>query len=110
MADRLVNPIPWLLALIAVAAVSLYVWIAGSAVVSDETGGVDSAVVITGAGAEQPLRRLWSGYFYAIPDLEGSIEVRCRNGVRKQWGYVTPHMHTKIRVAGPTPCAELVDA
>lgn len=85
-----------------------YLWIAGSAVVVDETGGVESAFITTGDGREQPLYRLWTGYFYAIPQLEGTIEVRCRDGTRKSWGYVTGHMHTKIRVVGDTPCARLV--
>ena len=86
-----------------------YIWIAGSAVVVDETGGVESAVIITGGPGEQRLRQLWPGYFYAIPEVEGSIEVRCRDGQRKNLGYVTRHMHTKIRVVGDTPCARVVE-
>ena len=105
---RLSNPIPWLLGGATLAIAGGYLWLAGSAVVIDETGGVLSAVV-TNDEAEQPLRRLWSGYFYAIPELEGTIEIRCRNGVQKQWGYVTGNMHTKIRVVGQTPCARVVD-
>ncbi len=85
-----------------------YLLLAGSAVVVDETGGVQSAVITNSEGAEQPLRRLWSGQFYAIPEMEGTIEIRCRNGVRKQGGYVTGNVHTKIRVMGPTPCERLV--
>ena len=73
-----------------------------------ETGGVRSAVVTTGHGGEQALHKLWSGHFYVIPKMEGTIEVRCANGVRKKWGYVTPHMHTKIRVIGEAPCAQVV--
>lgn len=84
-------------------------WLAGSAVVVDETDGVESAFITTSNGREQPLHQLWSGYFYAIPRLEGTIEVRCRDGTRKSWGYVTGHMNTKIRVVGATPCARLVD-
>lgn len=81
---------------------------AGSAVVVDETDGVVSAVITTGS-EEQPLTRLWSGYFYAIPQMEGTIEVRCRDGSRKRWGYVTGHVHTKIRVIGDSPCARIVE-
>lgn len=84
------------------------IWLAGSAVVVDETDGVESAFVITGDGREQQLHRLWSGYFYAIPRLEGTIEVRCRDGSRKNWGYVTGFAHAKIRVIGDTPCARLI--
>jgi hypothetical protein len=87
----------------------LYVWIAGSAIVVDETDGVDSAFIVTGDGREQRLHRLWTGYFYAIPGLEGTIEIRCRDGTRKSWGYVTGYHDTKIRVVGDTPCARLVE-
>lgn len=34
-------------------------------------------------------------YVFATPEIEGTIEVRCRNGVQKQLGYVTRHMDTK---------------
>lgn len=84
-----------------------YLWIAGSAIVVDETDGVESAFVVTGDGREQELRQLWSGYFYAIPHLEGTIRVRCRKGSTKEAGYVTSHVHTKIRLVGNTPCARV---
>jgi len=86
----------------------VYVQFAGSAVVIDETGRVRSASIVTGDGRTQPLHQLWDGYFYAIPNLEGSIELRCDDGVTKQWGYVTGHMHTEIRVVGRTSCAQVV--
>ena len=86
-----------------------YLWLAGSAVVIDETGGVESAVVTTSDGREQPLYRVWSGIFYTIPRLEGAIEVRCANGSRARSGYVTRYWHTRIRVTGSTPCARLLD-
>ena len=57
------------------------------------------------AGAEQRLQELWSGHFYAAPQVEGAVELRCRNGVRKRSGYVTRRMHTAIKVSGQTPCA-----
>ena len=85
-----------------------YLWIAGSAVVVDETGGVERAFVVTGDGREQQLSQLWGGYFYAIPRLEGTIQVRCHDGSMREGGYVTGHMHTKIRVVGDSPCARLV--
>ena len=84
-----------------------FLWIAGSAVVVDETGGVESAAVVTSDGREQQLSRLWNGYFYAIPQLEGAIRVRCHDGSTMESGYVTGHMHTKIRIVGDTPCARL---
>jgi len=87
-----------------------YISFAGSAVVVDETGDVAQAVIITGDGREQPLYELWDGYFYAIPKLEGAIEVRCSNGTRKSWGYVTGYVDTKIKVVGDKPCAEVVES
>lgn len=86
-----------------------YLWLAGSAVVIDETGDVESAVVATSDGREQPLYRVWSGIFYTIPQLEGTIEVRCTNGSRARSGYVTRYWHARIRVTGGAPCARLVD-
>jgi hypothetical protein len=77
-------------------------------VVVDETGGVVSAVATNGV-SEQPLVRLWSGYFYAIPDLEGHFEIRCRDGSRKSWGYVTGHIDTKLRVIGNRPCQRIIE-
>ena len=111
MLDKL-SPRGCALLSVAVVAVPLalgYVWLAGSAVVIDETQSVASAVVTNNAGTEQRLYRLWGGYFYTIPDVEGTIELRCRDGSRKQWGYVTGHMHTKLRVVGATPCARVVE-
>jgi hypothetical protein len=100
------------LALIGAAALAfvafVYVQVAGSAVVVDETGGVVSAVVTDGT-REQPLVRLWNGYFYAIPDMEGSIEIRCSNGQRTRISYVTGYMNTKVRVFGDRPCAQIVE-
>jgi hypothetical protein len=86
-----------------------YIWLGGSAVVVDETDGVESAFIIGGNGTEQQLYELWSGYFYGIPDGDGTIEVRCRDGSRKRGGYVSGFWHTKLRVVGETPCARLVE-
>lgn len=88
--------------------ISGYLWLAGSAVVVDETGGVETAFIVTTDGREQPLYRLRRGYFYTVPTLEGTIEVRCGSGEKKRSGYVTGHLDTKIRVVGDTPCARLV--
>lgn len=82
--------------------------LAGSAIVIDETGGVMSAAIVSG-GEEQSLYRLWPGYFYAIPRLEGVIEIRCTEGARKRRGYVTGHMHTRLRVIGNSPCAQVIE-
>ena len=85
-----------------------YVGFFGSAVVHDETGEVASAV-ITNDRREQALMRLPGGLFFAVPDMEGTIEVRCRNGARARAGYVTGHMHTSVRVAGGAPCPQIAE-
>ena len=103
------GPFPWLIGGFTLLIVAAYFWIAGSAVVIDDTRGVQSAVVTNNGGSEQKLYRLWSGYFYAIPSVEGVIEVRCTNGARMQMGYVTGHMHTKVRVVGKVPCERIVE-
>jgi len=92
------------------AATAVFFWVAGSAIVIDQTGGVDTAVVTNSSGAEQRLHRLWNGYFYGMPRVEGTIEVRCTNGARAQWGYVTGGMHTSVRDIGKRPCQALVVA
>jgi hypothetical protein len=107
---RLSIPIPWLLGAALLLVGVGFLWLSGSAVVVDDTGGVRTAFVTDGHGAYQQLHKIWKGRFYSVPRLEGTIEVRCENGVRKQSGYVTPHMHTKIRVVGNSPCARVIHA
>ena len=87
----------------------IYVNWFGSAVVVDETGGVESAAIVSSGSLEQPLHELWTGYFFAFPQMDGTIEVRCRDGTRKTGGYVTTHMSTKVRIVGDRPCARLVE-
>jgi len=99
----------WLgLALLVLAAA--YISLAGAAIVEDETNGVETAFIVDSVGGRQPLQRVWTGYFYAIPKLEGTIQVRCRGGVRKEWGYITGYSNLKLRVVGDRPCARLVEA
>jgi hypothetical protein len=43
---------------------SAFFWFSGSAIVVDETRGVQTAVITNDGGAEQKLYRLWSGFFY----------------------------------------------
>jgi hypothetical protein len=103
------GPFPWLIGGFALLVVAGYFWFAGSAVVVDETSGVQSAVVTNNDGVEQKLYSLGGGYFYAIPSVEGVIEVRCSNGARMQMGYVTGHLHTKVKVVGKSPCERIVE-
>jgi hypothetical protein len=86
----------------------LFISVAGSVVVHDETGEVASAMVTNGR-EEQALWRLPGGLFFAVPGMEGEVEVRCRNGARARWGYVTGYMHTSVRVTGTVPCGRMVD-
>jgi hypothetical protein len=102
--------LPWLIGAFLLLLIAGYFHIAGSAIVIDETGGVESAVVKGGGGTEQKIYRLWDGYFYAIPRVEGTIEVRCTNGVRKRWGYVTANFDTTVKVVGKSPCERLIHA
>ena len=85
-----------------------FVGIFGYVVVHDDTGAVASAVV-TNDRAEQALWRLPGGLFFGVPRMEGTVEVRCRNGARTRWGYVTGHMTTSVRVVGAVPCGRMVD-
>jgi len=97
----------WLIAAFTlVPAMAVWLWSQGSAVVIDNTDQVASAAITDGGNppTEARLYRLWNGHFYGIPGFEGVIEVRCRNGLRKQWGYVTRHLHTTVRLMGQTPC------
>jgi hypothetical protein len=106
MLERLsIGGLATLIAAVAIpAVVAAYLWLAGSVVVVDKTRGVEDAFVVTSSGSEQQLSELWSGYFYAIPRLEGTIQIRCQGGLMKEAGYVTGHMHTKIRIVGDRPC------
>ena len=82
---------------------ALYLVFAGYAVVHDETGQVVEAAIVNQAG-ETRLRDLPGGLFYAMPDREGVIEVRCRDGSRGRAGYVTAGMHSSVTVTSAHPC------
>ena len=80
-----------------------YVGVSGSVIVHDRTGDVTSAV-LTNDDSERSLRRLPGGTFFGIPDFDGGVEVRCRNGSKAQGGYVTSGLHTSVTVVGSKPC------
>jgi hypothetical protein len=90
----------WAVAVIAVC--SIYIYFAGSAVVVDETRGVDIVVIVGNDGKKQHLYELWGGFFYAVPRLEGQFEVRCYDGSRYRSGYVARYLHSELRVTGST--------
>jgi len=72
---------------------------AGSVVVLDPSGQVSSAIITTRDYRHtQSLIPFPDGVFFAIPQLEGTVEVRCKTGERNQGGYVTGSLHTRLRV------------
>jgi hypothetical protein len=85
---------------------ALAIALAGSVVVRDRTGEVARAIV-TNDRETQPLLRLPGGLFVAIPLMEGTIEIECRDGSRHRNGYVTGHMHIRVRVEGR--CGRMVE-
>lgn len=85
-----------------------YVGVSGSVIVHDRTGDVASAV-LTNDHVERPLRRLPGGTFVGIPDFDGVVEVRCRDGSKDRSGYVTGGLHTSVRVVGSAPCRLVED-
>ncbi len=107
MRTLLTGPLLWLIGFFALLFLIEFLWLAGSAIVIDETGGVESAVITNCGGTEQKLTRWSNGYFYAIPKMEGTIEVRCTNGKREQRGYVTGAFHIRVEVTGKKPCERM---
>ncbi|MEO1167377.1 MAG: hypothetical protein AAFW97_01570 [Pseudomonadota bacterium] len=87
-------------------AACLYVAVAGVVIVHDETDTA-SAAVVTNDLVEQELTRFPGGYFIGIPDVEGSVEVRCIDNSVVRGGYVTPHLHTRVTVTGNGTCERL---
>ena len=51
--------------------------------------------------------RLPNGIFITIIGLEGEFEIRCRNGERRNWGYVTPMFSEKIVVKAEGNCVQI---
>jgi hypothetical protein len=70
----------------------------GLVVVFDDTGEVLEAVATNDHSPEQRLYRLPGGTFWAIPQFEGEIEIRCRNGSSVRGGYVGGPGHTRLEV------------
>ena len=66
-------------------------------VVRDPDGQVAHAAFVSDH-AEQALWALPGGRFAGIPDLEGLVEITCRDGRRHRWGYVTGGMGDSFRV------------
>ncbi len=110
MRKLLSRPLLWLIGAILLVSASFFFWISGSVIVIDETQGVQSVVVTNNRGTEQKLYELWGGFFYTIPQMEGTIEVHCQDGTRKHGGYVTTLLDTKLKILGKTPCESMIYA
>ena len=84
-------------------AVVALVWLglafAGTVAVKDRTGEVEAAFV-TDERESQRLFRLPGGLFVGVPQMEGVVEIRCRDGSRHRHGYVTANWHTRVKVEG----------
>jgi len=81
-----------------------YLRFAGSVVVTDDYRQVASAAVVDSVGRTQRLHRLSSSSFYGAPRVEGSIALTCRDGSLHRVGYVTPGLHTRVRVLPGSGC------
>ncbi len=86
-----------------------FVAIQGVVKVNDYSGQVIAARVSNVWGAYQPLHEIFDGTWVTIPRLEGSIEVRCRDGSERNMGYVTQHMSTSVEVPKGGNCADVRD-
>ncbi|HSF11420.1 MAG TPA: hypothetical protein VLA50_00465 [Erythrobacter sp.] len=97
--------------LIALLCLCLFGWLilefTGYVIVHDETG-LATSVRVVNSEWRQDLTDLPFGYFVAIPDLEGGVEVRCADGSIVRGGYVTRHWQERVTIVGNGTCAELV--
>lgn len=97
--------------LIAFVGFSIVIWLTASytgyVIVRDETGLAQNARV-KNAVRQQELTDLPFGYFAAIPEVEGEVEVRCSDGSKVSGGYVTAHWKEKVKVTGERTCKDLV--
>ena len=82
-----------------VALIWLGLALAGTVAVTDHTGEVEAAFV-TDDRDSQRLIRLPGGLFVDVPQMEGLVEIRCRDGSRHRQGYVTTNWHTRVKVEG----------
>ena len=97
--------------LIALLGISLIGWLTlsytGYVIVHDKTGLAETAQVRNGI-RDQTLSRLPWGYFVAIPDMEGGLEIRCSDGSKVRGGYVTTHWRESLTVVGDGTCENLI--
>jgi len=75
----------------------------GLMVVRDSTGQVVGATATNDIDV-QPLYSMPGGVFIGFPQLEGVIEIRCKDGSRRQNWYITRSYPTWVTVTGVHPC------
>jgi hypothetical protein len=71
------------------AGTTLALAMAGSVVLYDPHGEVASATLVDGWKQRQQLASVGFGYF-GVPNIEGTVEIKCANGKVIRSGYVTP--------------------
>lgn len=83
------------------------VFLMGSTIVFDPKRKVTSVAIVGDGGGSQQLYRLPGGAFFAVPQLEGVLVIRCLDTSTSRGGYITPHMHSFATVK-PGPGCKIV--
>lgn len=65
-----------------------------------------SATIVASDGASQPLHRMPGHIFAAVPNIEGEIATRCRDGSASKGDYVTPHQNVWIKIKSDGGCGK----
>lgn len=79
------------------------VYFKGVVMVRDNTGEIVSASFHNGEN-KQPLVQLPFGFFYGIPEFGGGLQIVCRDGNKKDVGYVTPYHQQSYTFDEGQPC------
>lgn len=90
----------WVLALLILAFAGGGLWLRGWAVVVDEPGQIQSAVILGHDDREYPLFELRSGYFITMVTHDGDLVAQCASGERSQSVYVSWLLDGELR----NPC------
>jgi hypothetical protein len=78
----------------------------GSVVLVDRSGQIVSATIVASDGISQPLHRMPAHIFAAVPNIEGEIAIRCRDGSARRGDYVTPHQNVWITIKSDGGCGK----
>jgi len=77
----------------------------GSIVLLDPHHEVESAQAVSSLGQRQDLASVGIAYV-GVPELEGTIEIRCANGRVIRTGYVTPGVPMWLRLGEHGECSK----